>query len=172
MSLLNYFKKVPNASSAARNVAVAADKENGKTLISPGDLCRKRHNSSNAADLASRPDLKKVKGEALVEPESKELASTSKDYPPYLELEKRNMGADWFEAFLPTMKKLYFKTIKDHLEQEKAKRVVVYPPESEIYTFAKYPLADVRVVIIGQGKANKSIYICQSIMLPGSRDLC
>ncbi|KAI9348978.1 uracil-DNA glycosylase-like protein, partial [Zopfochytrium polystomum] len=66
-----------------------------------------------------------------------------------LKLELANMGADWLDAFLPEMQKPYFLQIKRNLEKERLTNQV-FPAAEEIYSFTKYPLADIKVVILGQ----------------------
>ncbi|KAJ3113054.1 hypothetical protein HDU96_003832 [Phlyctochytrium bullatum] len=68
----------------------------------------------------------------------------------YLELEKRTMAKDWYDAFLGEMRKPYFIGIKKKLEQEKAAKQTIYPAEDEIYSFTRCALKDIKVVILGQ----------------------
>ncbi|KAJ3099675.1 hypothetical protein HDU97_002889 [Phlyctochytrium planicorne] len=75
----------------------------------------------------------------------------SSEQEKYLELEKRTMAADWYNAFLTEMRLPYFITIKKSLEKELASGKTVYPDLDEIYSFTRCPLKDVRVVILGQG---------------------
>ncbi|KAJ3389915.1 hypothetical protein HDU84_008161 [Entophlyctis sp. JEL0112] len=76
-------------------------------------------------------------------------AAVSEEIMALLQLEKNTMGSDWFDTFLPEMRKDYFLKIKQMLTKELA-TATVYPSLEEIYTFTKYPLADIRVVILGQ----------------------
>ncbi|KAJ3350601.1 uracil DNA glycosylase [Entophlyctis luteolus] len=76
-------------------------------------------------------------------------AAVSEETMALLQLEKNTMGSDWFDTFLPEMRKDYFLKIKQMLTKELA-TATVYPSLEEIYTFTKYPLADIRVVILGQ----------------------
>ncbi|KAJ3334380.1 hypothetical protein HDU76_000073 [Blyttiomyces sp. JEL0837] len=65
-------------------------------------------------------------------------------------LEQETMSPDWFNALKGEMEKEYFLNIKRKLEAEKKAKVLVFPPEPEIYSFTQCLLKDIRVVILGQ----------------------
>lgn len=83
---------------------------------------------------------------------SDNLADSSKmslEVAQLLKLEIETMGSDWFSVFQNEMQKDYFLKIKKNLAAE-MKSHTVYPSENDIYSFTKYPIEQVRVVILGQ----------------------
>ncbi|TPX37719.1 hypothetical protein SmJEL517_g00512 [Synchytrium microbalum] len=67
-----------------------------------------------------------------------------------LQLERDTMGPDWFEIFGAEIEKPYFLKIKKRLELDESKRITIFPPKEQIYSFTKCPLNKIKVVILGQ----------------------
>jgi len=64
---------------------------------------------------------------------------------------EQSMGRDWYEALEGEFNKIYFKGIKNFLIAETRQKRVIYPPTKDIYSWSRLtPLADVKVIIIGQ----------------------
>ncbi|KAJ3187833.1 hypothetical protein HDU85_006226 [Gaertneriomyces sp. JEL0708] len=66
-----------------------------------------------------------------------------------LRLEKATMAPDWYRAFEAEMHKPYFLDIKRFLLKD-GQNNIIYPAETELYSFTRCPLAKVKVVILGQ----------------------
>jgi len=64
---------------------------------------------------------------------------------------EQTMGEDWYEALEGEFSKQYFKGIKNFLIAETRRKRVIYPPTKDIYSWSRLtPLADVKVIIVGQ----------------------
>ncbi|KAJ3145095.1 hypothetical protein HDU86_001147 [Geranomyces michiganensis] len=120
-----------------KKAALSADAEDDAENIE----ARQNDDGQNAeAEAATLARIAANKAQALKRlAESKQLA-----------LERATMAADWYQAFLPEMRKPYFLAIKAVLDKELAAGKVIYPPLPDVYAFTKCPLANVKVVIIGQ----------------------
>ncbi|KAI9017483.1 uracil-Dna glycosylase D183gK302R mutant [Gaertneriomyces semiglobifer] len=59
------------------------------------------------------------------------------------------MAPDWYRAFEAEMHKPYFLDIKRFLLKD-GQNNIIYPAETELYSFTRCPLSKVKVVILGQ----------------------
>jgi hypothetical protein len=67
-----------------------------------------------------------------------------------LELEHKFLPPDWQEALKPVIESTWFLKLKLKLQSEKEKGAIIYPPTRHMYSFASCPLAEIKVVILGQ----------------------
>ena len=68
-----------------------------------------------------------------------------------LQLEIDTMDASWLNQVSEELTKPYFLAIKAFLRSEATKKVTIFPPEKDIYSWSRLtPFSKVRVVIIGQ----------------------
>ncbi|KAI8904085.1 uracil-DNA glycosylase-like protein, partial [Gorgonomyces haynaldii] len=96
------------------------------------------------------PEQKKIKLDTDDQAENKEpLDIKTLDFKD-LNLEKRTMPQDWYKALEPSMKKPYFRSLKEKLQQQLESKAVIYPAIENIYRSMDCPIKNVRVVIIGQ----------------------
>ncbi|KAI8828811.1 uracil-DNA glycosylase [Chytriomyces cf. hyalinus JEL632] len=66
-----------------------------------------------------------------------------------MEEERVAMHPSWFNRLSPEMRKPYFRKLKDFVGSER-KLHTVYPPADMVYSWAKNPFLEVKVVILGQ----------------------
>ncbi|KAJ3223994.1 hypothetical protein HDU78_011119 [Chytriomyces hyalinus] len=71
------------------------------------------------------------------------------EVPAYMEEERVAMHLSWFNQLSPEMRKLYFRKLKEFVASER-KSHTVYPPADMVYSWAKNPFLEVKVVILGQ----------------------
>jgi uracil-DNA glycosylase len=70
---------------------------------------------------------------------------------PRFSLEYSTMHSSWLSALKTEFTKPYFGQLKSFLEKEKAARHIIFPPESDIYSWSRLtPVDRVKVVILGQ----------------------
>ncbi|KAJ3245438.1 hypothetical protein HDU77_009444 [Chytriomyces hyalinus] len=71
------------------------------------------------------------------------------EVPAYMEEERVAMHPSWFNRLSPEMRKPYFRKLKEFVANER-KSHTVYPPADMVYSWAKNPFLEVKVVILGQ----------------------
>lgn len=68
-----------------------------------------------------------------------------------LELEITTMEDSWFEALAEEFTKPYFIELKKFLQQQYDKKVTIFPPQQDIYSWSRLtPFHDVKVLVLGQ----------------------
>ncbi|KAJ3383822.1 hypothetical protein HDU92_003914 [Lobulomyces angularis] len=64
-------------------------------------------------------------------------------------IEKELFNEDWYNALKTEFEKPYYKELKKKVENAR-KISKVYPPVNEMYSFAKFELSQIKVIILGQ----------------------
>lgn len=166
-SLLSHFAKIPRVRAAA-----AAAEEGGESLgavvkSSPvkrgGIATAVASSSSNAADsvilssaLPSEDSQERINATVAGSPA---LPLTAKPAPPPLSAEQERLLAlelieippSWLRHISDELTKPYFIRLKEFLAEERDRGCKIFPPDSQIYSWAKLcSFEAVRVVIIGQ----------------------
>ena len=100
-----------------------------------------KESESNKSDLSKTSDWDKEKWVQSLDPETKEL----------LTLEIDTLGSSWLEHLHQEITKPYFIKLKQFLKSQKEKKVQIFPPEKDIYSWSRLSaFSNVRVVILGQ----------------------
>ncbi|BFZ61442.1 uracil DNA glycosylase [Saitoella coloradoensis] len=77
--------------------------------------------------------------------------SLSEKNKELLDLEIKTLHISWFSALHGEFTKPYFLKLKEFLKQERENRKRIFPPEEDVYSWARHtPLDKVKVVILGQ----------------------
>ncbi|KAI9216604.1 uracil-DNA glycosylase-like protein [Blastocladiella britannica] len=69
--------------------------------------------------------------------------------PAYMEDERVAMHPSWYNRLAPEMRQPYYRKLKEFVASER-ESCSVFPPADLVYTWAKNPFLEVKVVILGQ----------------------
>ncbi|TPX71877.1 hypothetical protein SpCBS45565_g00806 [Spizellomyces sp. 'palustris'] len=155
-----YFKPVENTSEDClrpkkRRLSASATREqekktDGVVEVVKEDVLEAQTLLSEVAN--GEGEIEQVLTEQQVKAiEAKRLAALAlREKSALLQLEKETMSPDWYRALKTEIEKPYFLNIKRALNKEYARKATVYPIPTEIYSFTKCSLENIKVVIIGQ----------------------
>lgn len=65
-------------------------------------------------------------------------------------VESQQMHPSWLRLLASEFSKPYYKNLMSFLDQERKAGKIIFPPEHQIFSWAKYPHEQVKVVILGQ----------------------